>query len=69
VFSLTKTFLDTVFLNSSDHPSLDIRINQGNFSWNSADNIESDDISLKDINLTIARGSLVLILGRVGSKN
>jgi len=57
-----KTFSDNVFLNSLDHPSLDIRINQGNFSWNSA-----DDISLKDIDLTIARGSLVLILGRVGS--
>jgi ABC-type bacteriocin/lantibiotic exporter with double-glycine peptidase domain len=41
---------------------LDIRINQGNFSWNS-----TDDISLKDIDLTVTRGSLVLILGRVGS--
>jgi len=41
---------------------LDIRINQGNFSWNS-----TDDISLKDIDLAVTRGSLVLILGRVGS--
>ncbi len=41
---------------------MDIRINQGNFSWNS-----TDDISLKDIDLTVTRGSLVLILGRVGS--
>ncbi|CAF4658113.1 unnamed protein product [Rotaria sp. Silwood1] len=50
-----------------DHPSLDIRINQANFSWNPAVNIESNDISLKDVDLTIVRGSLVLILGRVGS--
>jgi len=41
---------------------LDIRINKGDFSWNS-----TDDITLKDIDLTIIRGSLVLILGRVGS--
>lgn len=55
--------LDVVFLNSLDHPALDIRINQGNFSWNSA----GDEPVLRDIDLTIARGSLVLILGRVGS--
>jgi ABC-type bacteriocin/lantibiotic exporter with double-glycine peptidase domain len=42
---------------------LDIRINQGNFTWNNS----TDESSLKDIDLTIARGSLVLILGRVGS--
>ncbi|CAF3572283.1 unnamed protein product [Rotaria sordida] len=59
--------LDTAFLYSLDNPSLDIRINQANFSWNSMDHIESNDISLKDIDLTIVRGSLVLILGRVGS--
>ncbi|CAF3670190.1 unnamed protein product [Rotaria socialis] len=51
-----------------DHrSSLDIRINQANFSWNSTDYIESDEISLKNIDLTIVRGSLVLIVGRVGS--
>ncbi len=57
-----KVFPDNVFLNSLDHPSLDIRITKGDFSWNS-----TDDITLKDIDLTIIRGSLVLILGRVGS--
>ena len=61
-------FLDTIFLNSLDHPSLDIRINRANFSWNSSDNLESNDLTLKDIDLSITRGSLVLILGRVGSK-
>jgi ABC-type taurine transport system ATPase subunit len=48
---------------------LDIRINQANFSWNSSDNNVSDDITLKDIDLSIERGSLVIILGRVGCKN
>lgn len=43
-------------------------MNQTNFSWNSADYVESHNISLKDIDLTVTRGSLVLILGRVGSK-
>ena len=61
-------FIDTVFLNSLDHPSLDIRIHQGNFAWNSLAQVDSDDVALKEINLSIARGSLVLILGRVGSK-
>ncbi|CAF3836416.1 unnamed protein product, partial [Rotaria magnacalcarata] len=51
-----------------DHrSSLDIRIKQANFSWNSTDYIEPDEISLKNIDLTIVRGSLVLIFGRVGS--
>ncbi|CAF1369283.1 unnamed protein product [Adineta steineri] len=59
--------LDTVFLNSTDDPTFDIRLKQANFSWKSSNNIESDDISLKDIDLSIPRGSLVLILGRVGS--
>ncbi len=54
---------ETIFLNSLDHPALDIRINQGNFTWNNS----TEELSLKDINLTIARGNLVLILGRVGS--
>jgi ATP-binding cassette subfamily C (CFTR/MRP) protein 1 len=54
---------ETIFLNSLDHPALDIRINQGNFTWNNL----TEELSLKDINLTIARGNLVLILGRVGS--
>lgn len=56
-------FSGTVFLNSLDHPTLDIRLNHGDFSWTSSGN----ELSLKDIDLTIARGSLVLILGRVGS--
>jgi hypothetical protein len=63
-----KGSLDTIFLNSNEHPPLDLRISRGNFSWNSADNQQSEDIALKDIDLSIARGSLVLILGRVGSK-
>ena len=42
---------------------MDIRLNQGNFSWSSS----GDDLTLRDIDLTIARGSLVLIVGRVGS--
>jgi hypothetical protein len=61
-------FIDTVFLNSFDHPSLDIRIHQGNFAWNSLAQVDSDDVALKEINVTIVRGSLVLILGRVGSE-
>ncbi|UJR20680.1 hypothetical protein I4U23_023801 [Adineta vaga] len=59
--------LDNVFLNSIDNPALDVRITRANFSWNSTNNVESDEISLKDIYLTISRGSLVLIVGRVGS--
>ncbi len=55
--------LETVFLNSLDHPALDIRINRANFTWDNS----KEESSLKDIDLTIARGSLVLILGRVGS--
>lgn len=50
-------------MNSLDHPTLDIRLNQGNFSWTHS----GDDLTLKDIDLTVARGSLVLIVGRVGS--
>ncbi len=56
-------YLNFCFCNFLDDPALDIRINEGNFSWNNSTN----ELSLKNINLTITRGSLVLILGRVGS--
>ncbi|CAF0794203.1 unnamed protein product [Adineta ricciae] len=59
--------LDNIFLNSMDNPALDIRITRANFSWNAANNLESDDIALRDVELSIPRGSLVLIVGRVGS--
>ena len=51
-----------------DNPALDIRITRANFSWNTANNLEPDDIALRDVELSIPRGSLVLIVGRVGSK-
>lgn len=38
-------------------------MNRGNFSWTGS----GDDLTLKDIDLSVARGSLVLIVGRVGS--
>lgn len=64
-----KLGIDSVFLNSLEHPSLDIRINQGSFSWASSATIDPDSLpSLRDLNLNIVRGSFVLILGRVGSK-
>lgn len=55
------TYLDEYYENLRID-SLDIQINQGNFSWKS-----NDDIVLKDIDLNIIHGNLVVILGRVGS--
>ena len=52
--------------NESNFSSFDIRLSQTSFSWKSSLNVESEDLVLKEIDLNIVRGNLVLILGRVG---
>lgn len=63
--NIQPTYLDEFYQNipMDSEPTRDIRVHQGDFSWNRL----SGELVLKDIDLTIPRGSLVLILGRVGS--
>jgi len=63
--NIQPTYLDEYYDSTpiESQQSPDIRIEQGNFSWNHL----NDELVLKDIDLSITHGSLVLIVGRVGS--
>ena len=52
----------------ADEPnvSVDIRLTRSSFSWNPSSDVNAEDLVLKNIDLNIVRGNLVLILGRVG---
>lgn len=56
--------MDNCAVDSKYNPDVAVTINNGVFSW---ENIAELEPTLKDINVSIKRGSLVAVVGRVGS--